>query len=215
MVAFTLGEDVTSNFKSPGTSAKSVAMIRSEFHKARDYVKKKSAKDQDKRPAIDLKLEMLARVLRGDVKVLYTAHKATDIMAALRVQKEFGFKRFSTGGGSYLVDEIRKPRPHPAPTMRPGGKPGSSFETHRAEAAGILSLSIGYEDTYRARIFLYEAPLPRQTDFHTKTLSPQSLSTRHASSALINALVHLKQERMPMLCCMTAIRLSTRRTYAA
>jgi imidazolonepropionase-like amidohydrolase len=80
MVAFTLGESVMHNYKSPGTSAKAVAMIRSDFLKAQDYAKRLSSRDLDKRPAPDLKMDMLARVLRGSVKVLFTAHHATDII---------------------------------------------------------------------------------------------------------------------------------------
>ncbi len=168
MVAFTFGEDVSTNFKSPGTSAKAVAMIRSEFLKAQDYVKKKNAKDPDKRPATDLKLEMLARVLRGATKVLYTAQKATDIMAALRVQKEFGFKMILDGAAeSYLVlDEIKKAGVpiilHP--TMeRPGGETRNvSFETaSKLKQAGILfAIQSGYEGYVpKTRIVLYEAAI--------------------------------------------------------
>jgi imidazolonepropionase-like amidohydrolase len=166
MVAFTFGEEVSGNFKSPGTSAKAVAMVRGEFLKAQDYLKRKNAKEADKRPATDLKMEMLARILRGDRKVLYTAHKATDIMAALRVQREFGFKMVLDGAAeAYLVlDQIKKANVPVIlhPTMeRPGGdtRNVSMESAANLKQAGILfAIQSGYEGYVpKTRIVLYEA----------------------------------------------------------
>ncbi|MEZ4763402.1 MAG: hypothetical protein R3C26_09455 [Calditrichia bacterium] len=56
----TLGATVGRNFKSPGTRAKGMAMLRSDFLKAQEYRKKMSAKEKDKAPARDLKMEALA-----------------------------------------------------------------------------------------------------------------------------------------------------------
>lgn len=168
MVAFTFGESVSGNFKSPGTSAKQVAMLRSEFLKAQDYMKRKGAKDPDKRPAPDLRLEMLTRVLRKQTKALFTAHKATDIMAALRLQKEFGFAMVLDGATeAYLVLEHIKKAGIPVllhPTMqRPAGETrNSSFETAaRLKEAGILfALQSGFEGYVpKTRIVLYEAAI--------------------------------------------------------
>lgn len=166
MVAFTFGEDVSRNYKSPGTSAKAVAMMRSEFLKAKDYLARKNAKDPDKRPAPDLKLEMLARVLRGEKKVIFTAHTATDIMAALRVRKEFGFKMVLDGAAeAYLVvDEIKKAGVpvilHPTMERAGGETRNVSFETAaKLQQAGILfAIQGGYESYVpKTRIVLYEA----------------------------------------------------------
>lgn len=168
MVAFTLGESVSDNFQSPGTRAKSVAMIRSEFLKAQDYLKKKGSKDQEKRPAIDLKMEMLARVLKGETRVLFTAHRATEIMSALRLQKEFGFKMILDGAAEvYLVlDEIKKSGVsviiHPSMIRPFGDAVNVSFETAaKLKQAGILfAFQSGYESYVpRTRVVLYEAAI--------------------------------------------------------
>lgn len=168
MVAFTLGASVSQNFRSPGTSAKSVAMIRSEFLKAQDYLKRKGNKDAEKRPGVDLKMEMLARVLNGQTKVLFTAQKETDIMSALRLSKEFGFKMVLDGAAeAYLVmDEIKKAGIpvilHPT-MVRPGGDTRNvSMETAAAlQKKGIpFAIQSGYEGYVpKTRLVLYEAAI--------------------------------------------------------
>jgi imidazolonepropionase-like amidohydrolase len=168
MVAFTLGESVSQNFQSPGTRAKSVAMIRSEFLKAHDYLKKKGSKDPEKRPVPDLKMEMLARVLKGDAKVLFTAHRVTEIMSALRLQKEFGFTMILDGAAeAYLVlSEIKKAAVpvivHPSMIRPFGDAINVSFETPvKLKEAGILfAFQSGYESYVpRTRVVLYEAAI--------------------------------------------------------
>jgi cytochrome b involved in lipid metabolism len=47
MLAMTIGASVEGNFASPGTKAKQIAMIRSEFLKAQAYLQKKNDKDTD------------------------------------------------------------------------------------------------------------------------------------------------------------------------
>lgn len=168
MVAFTLGESVMYNYKTPGTAAKAVAMIRSEFLKAQDYLKKKASKDPDKRPAPDLRMEMLARVLRGEIKVLFTAHTATSIMTVLRLQKEFGFKMVLDGAAEALLvlDDIKKAGIpiilHPTMSRPSGDMKSVSMETAaQLQQAGILfAIQSGYE-TYvpKTRVVLFEAGL--------------------------------------------------------
>ena len=48
MLAMTLGNGVSRNFKSPGTSAKSMAMLRSALLEAQEYQKKMKEKDPEK-----------------------------------------------------------------------------------------------------------------------------------------------------------------------
>lgn len=168
MVAFTLGSSVSSNFRSPGTSAKSVAMLRADFLKAQDYLKKMENKDPEKRPARDLKLEMLGRVLRKEVRALITAHRATDIMAALRLQKEFGFSMVLDGASEayLLLDEIKKAGVpvilHPTMIRPNGDAKNSSMETAaKLRSAGIpFALQSGHEGYVpKVRVVLYEAAI--------------------------------------------------------
>jgi imidazolonepropionase-like amidohydrolase len=47
---------------------------------------------EDKRPARDLHLEALGRVLKIELPLLVTAHRVTDMAAALRLAKEFDIR---------------------------------------------------------------------------------------------------------------------------
>lgn len=168
MVAFTLGESVGDNFKSPGTRAKAVAMVRTDFLKAKEYLKNKKNKDPEKRPGPDLKLDMLARVLNGEMKALVTAQHTTEIITALRLQKEFGFKMVVDGAAeSYLVlDEIKKSGVpvilHPSMARPYGDTRNISFETAaKLKQSGILfAIQGGYESYVpKTRVVLYEAAI--------------------------------------------------------
>jgi imidazolonepropionase-like amidohydrolase len=168
MVAFTLGEEVGENFKSPGTRSKGVAMIRMEFVKALDYALKRKAKDPDRRPARDLELETLLRVLNGQVKALFTVNRATEIMSALRLAKEFKFTLVLDGAAeAYLVlKEIKAAGVpvivHPTMVRTYGDTRNASFETaQQLVNAGIpIALQSGYESYVpKTRVVLYEAAI--------------------------------------------------------
>lgn len=168
MVAFTLGPSVSRNFKSPGTRAKGIAMLRQEFLKAQDYMKKMENKDADKRPARDLSLDMVAGILRGEVTALITAQTAPEIMSALRLQKEFSFRMVLDGAAeAYLVLEEIKASGVPViihPTMvRTGGETqNASFTTAAAlHRAGIpFAMQSGYEGYVpKVRVVLFEAAI--------------------------------------------------------
>jgi len=80
----------------PGTRAKSAALVRERFIKAREYADTQarvleSAKPEDA-PARDLGNEALGEALRGERIVQHHTHRADDIMTVLRLQKEFGFR---------------------------------------------------------------------------------------------------------------------------
>ena len=124
MIAVTIG-DLDSDFKSPGTKAKGIAMLRGALMKAQQYAEKleearleqeeaaNSESDEEAAPIPtpdrDLRQETLASVLAGDITLMINANTAVDIAAALRLQKEFGFKMVIDGGAeSYLLlDEIK------------------------------------------------------------------------------------------------------------
>ncbi len=185
MVAMTLGPEVSSNFapKSPGTRAKGVAMLRAEFLKAQEYERKRAvsagakgrdakaaaAASRDQRPPDrDLRLEMVARVLKGEVPALVTAHKVSEILAALRLQKEFGFRLVLDGAAeSYLVvDEIKAAGVpvilHPTMARHRGALENATLETAKTlKDAGIaIALQSGFEGYVpKARVVLFEAAM--------------------------------------------------------
>jgi imidazolonepropionase-like amidohydrolase len=78
----------------PGTRAKSAALAREQFVKAQEYRDKvkAAAGDAAKLPARDLGMEALVEVLEGKRVVHFHTHRHDDILTALRLAKEFGFR---------------------------------------------------------------------------------------------------------------------------
>ncbi len=160
MVAATLGNGSReSGARSPGTRAKAIAMLRSEFVKAKEYMAKKEQ-------ARDLRTETFARVLRGELPLLVTVHRANDILSAIRLGKEFGIKLVLDGVAEapIVMNEI-KASGYPVivhPTMyRAGGDTENiSFETaSKLKAAGVpFALQTGFEGYVpKVRVLLFEA----------------------------------------------------------
>ncbi|AIO19704.1 Imidazolonepropionase [Candidatus Izimaplasma bacterium HR1] len=81
----------TSN-KNPGTRMASAALMREWLFKAKDYHKKYNSfinKEKDaKEPPFDMKLHSLMRVYDGMIVKIH-AHRADDIMTAIRISNEF------------------------------------------------------------------------------------------------------------------------------
>ena len=78
----------------PGTRGKSAAMDRALYTKAVEYKRKWDAagKDTTKRPERDLQMEGMMEVLNGKRIVHFHSHRSYDILTALRLSKEFGFR---------------------------------------------------------------------------------------------------------------------------
>lgn len=79
---------------SPGTRAKSAAIVRNKFVQAQEYREKirRANGDPSKMPARDLEMEALVEVLDGKRVVHFHTHRHDDILTAIRLQKEFGFR---------------------------------------------------------------------------------------------------------------------------
>ncbi len=96
----------------PGTRAKSAAMDRELFVKAQEYNAKidKAGKDSSKMPDRDLRLEPLVEILQGKRIVHFHTHKENDILTAIRLSKEFGFRvvLHHVSEGWKVADEIAK-----------------------------------------------------------------------------------------------------------
>ncbi len=162
MVAVVLGSAATAPAgRSPGTRAKQMAMLRAELIKAQENAAKKE-------PAKDLKSEIMSRVIKGEVRLLVTAHRDQDIISALRLAKEFNLKIVLDGASDapLVINEI-KASGFPViihPTMaRPGGDQANlSLETAaKLKAAGIpVALQSGYEGYVpKTRVVLFEAAI--------------------------------------------------------
>jgi imidazolonepropionase-like amidohydrolase len=165
-IACTLGANgLAEGSKSPGTRSKAVAMLRAELVKAKDYVSKLSG-PEDKRPARDLRMEALGKVITKDLPLLVTAQRVVDIMDALRIGKEFDIRIILDGAAeAYLViDQIRAAHVpvivHPTMYRAGDETENLSMETPATlKKAGIpVALQSGYE-TYvpKTRVVLFEA----------------------------------------------------------
>ncbi len=78
----------------PGTRAKSAALVREQFVKAREYQQKlaSASDDPEKTPERDLGMEALVDVLEGKRIVHHHTHRHDDIATVLRLAAEFDFK---------------------------------------------------------------------------------------------------------------------------
>jgi imidazolonepropionase-like amidohydrolase len=160
MVAAALGAGARAEQgRSPGSNPKAVAMLRSELIRAREYAAKKE------KPR-DLKLEVLARVLSGELPLLLHANRAHDILTALRIASEFQIKLVLDGAAeSYeVVDAIKASGfpvvLHPTMARASGETENLSLETAATlRKAGIrVALQSGYESYVpKTRVVLFEA----------------------------------------------------------
>jgi len=175
MVAVTLGEGAVvsgeNGRKSPGTRGKVAAMLRVELSKAKAYAEKiAAAEDDDEKetPPRDLRMEILASVISGDMPMLVTVHRHNDIMTALRIAEEFGIRIVLDGASeSYLlIDEIKAAGVpvilHPAMARAGGERENLSFTT----AAKLINAGIptafqsGFEGYVpKTRVVLFEAAM--------------------------------------------------------
>ena len=130
--------------KAPGTRMGTAALIRNALQAAVNYGRKKEAaagKDNATPPDVDLKLEALLPVVRGERPAMFTAHRADDILTSLRLSEEFKLApvlALATEG--YLVrDQLAKAKipviAHP-PMQRVGG-----LETYNSFLGNAAALS--------------------------------------------------------------------------
>lgn len=156
--------------KSPGTRGKTMAMLRAELIKAREYQEKQrrvaAAGEKAEPVARDLRLETLGRVLSGEQPLMITTHRAQDIASALRLAKEFNIKIWLDGASEafLLVDDIKAAGVsvivHPTMQRSIGDQENLSFETaSKLVAAGVpVALQSGFEAYVpKTRVVLFEA----------------------------------------------------------
>jgi imidazolonepropionase-like amidohydrolase len=181
MIAASLGaEGRAETGKSPGTRGKEMAMLRAEFIKAQEALKKSpakpasdttkpdAAKPESKTPERDLKQEAFIKILKGGLPLLVTADRAQDVMSAIRLAKEFNFRLIidSCAECGMILAEV-KASGYPvilhATMKRAGGEAENlSFEdAAKLQAAGIpFALQSGYEAYVpKTRVILFEAAI--------------------------------------------------------
>jgi imidazolonepropionase-like amidohydrolase len=170
MVAMTLGPWATGvSDRAPQSRPGAVALLRQELVRAQEYQDRRAGRREtgnDRTPARDLRLEVLGRVLHGEIPALVTAHQATEITAALRLQREFGFDLVLDGAAEahLLVDDIREAGIpvilHATMARHSGSLRNATFETARIlREAGIpVTIQTGFEPYVpKTRVLLFEA----------------------------------------------------------
>lgn len=170
-LAATLGEGATHHDRSsPGNRSKAVAILREKLYAAQEYRDKRESAGEGKTPARDLGLDALAEVLSGEVPLIIEAHRHNDIMTALRLADEFGFRLILAGASDahLLVDEIRAAgvpviiHPTMARARAGGDTQHMAFGTAAALAgAGIeVAMQSGFEGYVpKTRVVLFEAAM--------------------------------------------------------
>lgn len=82
--------------QSPMTRMATAAILRESLMKAREYKQMQEDYERDSenfdKPDYDMKMEALIKVLKGEIPVKAHAHRADDILTALRIAKEFGLR---------------------------------------------------------------------------------------------------------------------------
>ncbi len=180
MVVATIGPGANRPGGAPGTRAKTIAMLRDQLLKAQAYQRKlekpadandtndqaNDDKETKKSPDRDLRLETLVRVLKGELPLAVTAHRAQDIAAILRVAEEFNIKIILDGAAEayIMLDELKAAgidvMVHPTMARGYGELENKSAETaKKLQDAGIrVAIQGGFEDYVpKARVVLFEA----------------------------------------------------------
>ncbi|QIQ88219.1 MAG: amidohydrolase family protein [Erythrobacter sp.] len=167
MVAANLGPWALANGgKSPGTRAKQIALLRKALLDAQAEGEEKGDKREGKSGPPSLETQVMRDVLARRTPLLVTAHRAQDIMSALRLKEEFGIDLVLDGASeAYLLTDAIKEAGvnvilHP-PMMRQYGElENASFTTGAAlREAGIpFAYQSGYEGYVpKTRVVLWEA----------------------------------------------------------
>jgi imidazolonepropionase-like amidohydrolase len=101
--------------QTPSTRLGVAAVIREAFTKARNYVAQRDqARSEGKAFDVDLTLETLAKVLDGELYWDQHTHRADDIVTAIRLSEEFGYKLVvNHGTEGYLIADVLAERDIP------------------------------------------------------------------------------------------------------
>ncbi|MBR4879019.1 MAG: amidohydrolase [Clostridia bacterium] len=92
--------------KSPATRMATAAILREALFKTQQYLRKKEKGDD----VFDMKLEAMIPVLKGEIPAHMHAHRADDILTAMRIAKEFGikFNMIHTSDAVLVKEQLKK-----------------------------------------------------------------------------------------------------------
>ena len=131
--------------QTPMTRMATAAILRENLFKAREYMELITTYEEDKenndKPEFDMKLQALIGVLKKEIPIKAHAHRADDILTAIRIAKEFDINmtlEHCTEG--YLIKEILCEEGFPAvvgPLLTDRSK--IELRNQSVKAPGILS----------------------------------------------------------------------------
>ena len=171
----------------PGTRAREASLLREQLVRAQEYREKvrRAGGDRTKMPARDLAMEALAEALDGKRVVHFHTHRHDDILTAIRLSKEFGFRivLHHVTEGWKVADEIARANVPASITVvdAPGGKleaVDARFElAAMLDRAGVM-LAIHTDDyitdsrlLLRSAALAVRAGLPREKAVYALTLA--------------------------------------------
>lgn len=145
----------------PSTRMATAALIREQFYAARHW----AAEDEDDRKP-DLAMSALARVLSGETKAVFTAHREDDIATALRIAAEFDLEPVIAYGTEAFLMRPLLAAANATVILAPPMQRVSGMERWNStlEAAALLGdgdvsfvLATGYEAYVpKSRVLLWE-----------------------------------------------------------
>lgn len=170
-VVFSLGDGPKWRHGDHGAGSRmgAAATIRQALTDAQDYARRQALGPAD-RPPVDLSMEALVELLRGERRALFYAHRADDIDTALRIAEEFELDIVLAGAAeAWLMPERIAAAEVPvlvgpvmARSWRDGEQRNSSFA-----CAGILAdagVTVGFMSGHegyvpKVRVVLWEAAI--------------------------------------------------------
>ncbi|GGY41185.1 amidohydrolase family protein [Parvularcula lutaonensis] len=185
---FNLGEtpkNVYGGNGGPSTRMATAALIRKAFIEAKEWSEKEDA-------GVDLEKEALAKVLSGDLDAVFAAHRADDIMTAIRIGEEFGFTpHIAYGTEGYLIADKLAEKGVTVIVTPVLGRAAGSLETLNASLenaailhdAGVPIVFATHQEGYvpKTRVLLFEAAmavangLPDEAAIAAMTKAPAEL----------------------------------------
>ena len=172
MMLFNLGDVPKETYpdKKPATRMGTASILRSALSEAANYArKKKAAKDESTQPDRSLKLESLGQVLDQKLPAMFAAHRADDLVTALRLTDEFKLKsRLALATEGYLMVDRLVSAKVPIivhPTMQRVGDM-ETYNSFLGNAAALddrgllIAISSGFEGYVpKTRVARYEAAI--------------------------------------------------------
>lgn len=141
-IKIALGENPISTYgkdsKCPVTRMGTAALIREMFMKTQDYIVNK---ENNRLTGRDIKLEALIPLLKGDLPLRAHAHRADDIITAIRIAEEFHIKKLviEHGTEAHLVKEYLKEKNIPI-AFGPLLTPRIKMEMRKRNYRSVLEL---------------------------------------------------------------------------